>query len=204
MVRKWPLTKSCVIYSVVCGIASVKQANGPCQWVTIVFVFLHWPCYGPQYPSEHERVSLSFWIFFFILCLKTASKKTFFQLFGLFRGHHGSIDCIALLSDEYFISGGDDGAINYWSTKRKKPICVVRNAHGGTWITALGALLNSDVFISGAADGFLRVWRPSADRSRIEQFHSIKAVSAFFCLGSIMWFSLNYYDRLYDDSSQSI
>lgn len=93
----------------------------------------------------------------------------------VYRGHHGSIDCIALLSDEYFISGGDDGAINYWSTKRKKPICVVRNAHGGTWITALGALLNSDVFISGAADGFLRVWRPSADRSRIEQFHSIKA-----------------------------
>jgi ribosomal RNA-processing protein 9 len=98
-------------------------------------------------------------------------------LIGSFRGHHGSIDCVALLSDEHFVSGGDDGAINYWSTKRKKPICVVRNAHAGTWITALGALINSDVFVSGAADGHLRIWRLINDKARIEQFHNIKVVS---------------------------
>lgn len=92
----------------------------------------------------------------------------------VYRGHHGSIDCVALLSDEHFVSGGDDGAINYWSTKRKKPICVVRNAHAGTWITALGALINSDVFVSGAADGHLRIWRLINDKARIEQFHNIK------------------------------
>jgi len=40
-----------------------------------------------------------------------------------------------LLNDEYFVSGGDDGAINFWSAKRKKPIAVIRNAHGGGWIT---------------------------------------------------------------------
>ena len=51
------------------------------------------------------------------------------------RGHHGSIDCVGLLNDEYFVSGGDDGAINFWSAKRKKPIVVVRNAHDGKWIT---------------------------------------------------------------------
>lgn len=53
----------------------------------------------------------------------------FFSEIEKFRGHHGSIDCIALLNDVYFVSGGDDGAINFWSTKRKKPICVMRNAH---------------------------------------------------------------------------
>ena len=94
-------------------------------------------------------------------------------------------------SDEYFISGGDDGAINYWSTKRKKPICVVRNAHGGTWITAISALINSDVFISGAADGFIRVWRPTSDRSRIEQFHKIKAVS--FQTSTFLWLLQAHY-----------
>jgi len=94
----------------------------------------------------------------------------------IYRGHQGSIDCVALLSDEHFVSGGDDGAINYWTTARKKPICVVRNAHSGGWITALGAAINSDVFASGGVDGHVRLWRLTAEKSRIQQFHNLPLV----------------------------
>jgi len=104
----------------------------------------------------------------------------------LYRGHHGSIDAIGLLNDEYFVSGGDDGAINFWSAKRKKPIAVIRNAHGGGWITALGTCLNSDCFASGSSDGFLRFWRVTPDRSRIEQFHAMKMEGI---INSIKWSS---------------
>lgn len=92
----------------------------------------------------------------------------------VYRGHQGSIDCVALLNDVYFVSGGDDGAINFWSTKRKKPICVMRNAHAGTWVTALGAIINSDVFVSGGCDGYVRIWKMMEDRTRIEQLSKIQ------------------------------
>jgi len=92
----------------------------------------------------------------------------------VYRGHQGSIDCIALLNDVYFVSGGDDGAINFWSTKRKKPICVMRNAHAGSWVTALGAIINSDSFVSGGCDGFIRVWMMTEDRKRIQQLTAIE------------------------------
>jgi len=91
----------------------------------------------------------------------------------LYRGHQGSIDCVGLLNDEYFVSGADDGAINYWSAKRKKPICVLRNAHAGQWITALGVCTNSDVFASGSCDGCVKIWRVTADRARIQLLHTL-------------------------------
>ena len=70
-------------------------------------------------------------------------------------------------------------AKNYYNIDSLQPICVVRNAHGGSWITALGAALNSDVFCSGGGDGAIRVWRPTDDKSRVEQFHNIQVVSAY-------------------------
>ena len=73
-----------------------------------------------------------------------------------FRGHHGSIDCVALVNDEYFVSGGDDSAINFWSAKRKKPIVVIRNAHGGKWITGkLWPHLCPRILLLSAANGYL-------------------------------------------------
>jgi len=83
-----------------------------------------------------------------------------------------SVDSCSLLSDvgggnRTFLTGGDDGALSLWNTKRKKPIAYVPNAHGTgypqatspRWISALTAWSNSDLCFSGSCDGFLRLWR---------------------------------------------
>uniref|UniRef100_A0A914HGP2 Uncharacterized protein n=1 Tax=Globodera rostochiensis TaxID=31243 RepID=A0A914HGP2_GLORO len=40
-----------------------------------------------------------------------------------------SIDCVALINEEHFVSGSVDGSLYVWTTSRKKPVCVRRNAH---------------------------------------------------------------------------
>ncbi|GBG90633.1 hypothetical protein CBR_g50978 [Chara braunii] len=51
----------------------------------------------------------------------------------VFRGHQTttSIDSCAFISASEFVSGGDDGSVALWSLLRKKPVFIVRNAHGG-------------------------------------------------------------------------
>lgn len=46
------------------------------------------------------------------------------------RGHSSSIDCCALITPNDFISGSEDGSIALWSALRKKPVHIVRGAHG--------------------------------------------------------------------------
>lgn len=41
-----------------------------------------------------------------------------------------SIDCVALINEEHFISGSADGSLYIWSMSRKKPVYVKRKAHG--------------------------------------------------------------------------
>ncbi|EFX03180.1 small nucleolar ribonucleoprotein complex [Grosmannia clavigera kw1407] len=44
--------------------------------------------------------------------------------------HEGSMDCVALLDDELFVTGSDNGALALWSIQKKKPLFVVPRAHG--------------------------------------------------------------------------
>ena len=41
-----------------------------------------------------------------------------------------SIDCVALVNEEHFVSGCADGSLYVWSLGRKKPVFVRRRAHG--------------------------------------------------------------------------
>ena len=45
------------------------------------------------------------------------------------NGHGAPVDTCALLHQEGFVSGGQDGALTMWSSKRKKPLCSVRILH---------------------------------------------------------------------------
>eukprot|EP00252_Welwitschia_mirabilis_P008340 TRINITY_DN2012_c0_g1_i1.p1 TRINITY_DN2012_c0_g1~~TRINITY_DN2012_c0_g1_i1.p1 ORF type:complete len:530 (+),score=109.46 TRINITY_DN2012_c0_g1_i1:133-1722(+) len=47
----------------------------------------------------------------------------------VFRGHLASLECCCFVNNEEFLSGSDDGSIEYWSIQRKKPIFMVKNAH---------------------------------------------------------------------------
>lgn len=107
--------------------------------------------------------------------------------------NEGSIDRIALVDAEIFITGSDDGSLSLWSLNKKKPIFTVPLAHGldpalkpeeasaeavpdiahvpertPRWITALATVPYSDVVVSGSWDGEVRIWRISEDKKRLE------------------------------------
>jgi ribosomal RNA-processing protein 9 len=100
----------------------------------------------------------------------------------------GSIDVVAMINEDFFVSGSDSGAISLWSTTKKKPIFTKLKCHGlGTvvkvngqeskvegvpattpfddttcsWITSLATVRYSDMFASGSGDGFIRLWKLS-------------------------------------------
>ncbi|XP_037090924.1 U3 small nucleolar RNA-interacting protein 2-like [Pollicipes pollicipes] len=84
-------------------------------------------------------------------------------------GHRDSIDCIKLINEEHFVTGGQDGMVCLWSVAKKKPLCSVPRAHGlypdsrqPRWVSAVGALVNSDLVASGSWDGQVRLWRCAA------------------------------------------
>jgi ribosomal RNA-processing protein 9 len=48
----------------------------------------------------------------------------------ILRGQSGvSIDCVAMINDQFFVTGSNDGALSLWDIGKKKPIFVVRGAH---------------------------------------------------------------------------
>lgn len=111
------------------------------------------------------------------------------------RGYlEGSIDRVALIDEETFITGSDNGALSLWTLHKKKPVFTVPLAHGldpplspseasaeevpdpkvpgipqPRWITALATVPYSDLILSGSWDGWVRVWKVSADKKRIER-----------------------------------
>jgi ribosomal RNA-processing protein 9 len=109
--------------------------------------------------------------------------------------HEGSMDRIAMIDDDLFVTGSDNGAIALWSVTKKKPVYIEPIAHGldpaldplaasaetkpdakkvvpaptPRWITALKTIPYSDVILSGSWDGHVRVWKLSEDKKKIEQ-----------------------------------
>ncbi|KAL8696410.1 MAG: hypothetical protein Q9201_007669 [Fulgogasparrea decipioides] len=105
----------------------------------------------------------------------------------------GSIDRVAMIDEETFVTGSDNGGISLWSMHKKKPVFTVAVAHGldpplkpeeasaeavpdlkvpgepqPRWITALATVPYSDLILSGSWDGWVRVWRISENKKRIE------------------------------------
>lgn len=110
----------------------------------------------------------------------------------------GSMDRVAMIDEEMFVTGGDNGSISLWVTHKKKPIFTLPLAHGldpamkleefsaeqnpdpnlvpapqPRWITALTTIPYSDVILSGSWDGHIRVWKISDDKKRIEAVGSV-------------------------------
>jgi ribosomal RNA-processing protein 9 len=110
------------------------------------------------------------------------------------RFEEGCIDCVALVDEETFVTGSDNGSLSLWSIQRKKPLHTIPLAHGldpppppaetfgedgygiskpaslskPRWITAMTSVPYADVVISGSWDGFLRAWKITEDKRRIE------------------------------------
>lgn len=89
----------------------------------------------------------------------------------------GSIDCVAMVDENTFVSGGDSGTLALWITQKKKPVCAVAVAHGlhehhsetegvvatPRWITSLACLPYSDLIASGSWEGSIRLWKVGLD-----------------------------------------
>ncbi|KAL8709117.1 MAG: hypothetical protein Q9220_006138 [cf. Caloplaca sp. 1 TL-2023] len=110
----------------------------------------------------------------------------------------GSIDRVAMVDEETFVTGSDNGGISLWLLHKKKPVFTVPVAHGldppltleeasaeevpdpkvvgepqPRWITALATIPYSDLILSGSWDGWVRVWKISEDKKRIEKVGAI-------------------------------
>ncbi|KAK7683593.1 hypothetical protein QCA50_013431 [Cerrena zonata] len=105
----------------------------------------------------------------------------------------GSIECVAMIDENTFVSGGDSGSICLWTTQRKKPVFTQALAHGfdesqtttddpeipivrkPRYITALASLRYSDLFVSGSWDGEIRFWKLD---SKLRSFSLIGSIPA--------------------------
>ncbi|KAH8804550.1 WD40-repeat-containing domain protein [Xylogone sp. PMI_703] len=112
---------------------------------------------------------------------------------GPSKALEGSIDRVAMIDEEMFVTGGDNGTLALWTVQKKKPIFTVPICHGieeplkpedvsadahpdpaivptpqPRWITALATIPYSDIILTGSWDGFVRVWKVSGDKKRIE------------------------------------
>lgn len=66
----------------------------------------------------------------------TAGRDRSMQLFKVheesrlvFRAPASSLECCCFVNNDELLSGSDDGSIELWTVKRKKPIYILRNAH---------------------------------------------------------------------------
>lgn len=105
----------------------------------------------------------------------------------------GTMDRIAMIDDDLFVTGSDNGSISLWSVAKKKPVYIEALAHGidprldpltasaeqdpskseipaptPRWITALRTIPYSDIILSGSWDGQIKVWQLSEDKRKIE------------------------------------
>ena len=106
----------------------------------------------------------------------------------------GSIDRVALVDNDLFVTGSDNGSLCLWTLQKKKPIFTVPLAHGledpvrpeevsaemhlgpdlqlpepqPRWITALASVPLSDLVVSGSWDGEIRVWKIGEGKKILE------------------------------------
>lgn len=56
----------------------------------------------------------------------------------IFRAPASSLECCCFISNQEFLSGSDDGRIEHWNILRKKPVHIIKNAHGSMSVQDLG------------------------------------------------------------------
>ncbi|KAL6306873.1 WD40 repeat-like protein [Sparassis latifolia] len=112
----------------------------------------------------------------------------------------GSIECVAMVDENTFVSGGDSGSISLWMTQKKKPVFTQALAHGldksqvdtedvdivrkPRWVTALGSLRYSDLFASGSWDGQICLWKLD---SNLRSFALVGTIAAPGVINSLQF-----------------
>lgn len=134
----------------------------------------------------------------------------------------GSMDCLAMIDEENFLTAGDSGTISLWNVNKKKAVFSMPLAHGfhtqgldysngeavpsggvetPYWVTSLASLRYSDMFVSGSWDGTIRVWQIGKNMKNFSLLSTIPIVRTFIvfflCYFSahiqILTFGANYF-----------
>lgn len=117
------------------------------------------------------------------------------------RVFEGSIDCCTMIDDQLFVTGSDNGSISLWSVSKKKPLHVLREAHGRDppmtpqqasaetdparaeipdpqprYITCVYAVPYSDVFFTGSWSGDIKAWKLTEDKRSFVELGSIPGI----------------------------
>jgi len=125
---------------------------------------------------------------------KPKSKENFME---------GSVECVAMVDETTFLSGGNSGTISLWTTQKKKPIFSQAVAHGmdeshvhtedvevvrkPRWVTSLCSLRYSDLFASGSWDGAIRLWKLD---SKLRSFSQVGTIPALGVVNSLQFISV--------------
>ena len=96
----------------------------------------------------------------------------------VYRGHQSSPDNVRIMSDESFLSTGQDGSLCLWKEGQKKPAATVKAAHGldknnARWISSLSCVKVSDVAATGSYDGNLKFWSVDTENNRLKHIVDI-------------------------------
>ena len=99
----------------------------------------------------------------------------------VFRGHKASIDNVQYLTQDSYMSTGQDGSVCIWKETQKKPVACYPSAHGNEqdtgnvrWISALSCCTMTDFAATGSYDGFLRLWKANAENGELHQTASLE------------------------------
>jgi ribosomal RNA-processing protein 9 len=87
----------------------------------------------------------------------------------IFRGHKRSVESVAMIDDQNYVSASQDGMLALWNLNKKNPIAKVHAAHpkpkgfdesgeNHFWVNAVTAFSASDLIATGSCDGFIRFW----------------------------------------------
>lgn len=106
-----------------------------------------------------------------------------------FPGPKESIDCVKLLNEDHFVSGGDNGTICLWSSMKKKPVYTMHEAHGlnpvsGTpnWIVSIATYLYTDMFATGSFDGIIHFYKCNEKLKTFAKLMEVKLEGNINCM----------------------
>ncbi|KAF8251634.1 WD40 repeat-like protein [Wilcoxina mikolae CBS 423.85] len=117
---------------------------------------------------------------------------------GSIRHEEGSLDVVAMIDEEHFVTGSDNGNLSLWTVHKKKPIHTIPLSHGlaspplpekssaeidppqepscppqPRYVTALAIIPYANLIFSGSWDGVIRVWKVTPDKKKIEAVGTI-------------------------------